>query len=167
MEQLDYATITRVIASWEQLRLNHDNYEAKIGARLFFHMFMNCPSTKPVFGVAIDYDMTDPEHFGIRKLAMTHGSCMVQVLGTAIEMLGPDMESLNEILVEIGVRHAKYGVQIAFFPAMGAALILALEEVLGFDVMTDPVKEAWMDTYDALSSIVMFAMTRERLRKDF
>jgi hypothetical protein len=129
-------------------------------------MFMNCPSTKPLFGISIDYDMTDPEHFGIRKLA-THGSCFVQVLGTAIDMLGPDMDTLYEVLIDLGEQHARYGVQPAFFPAMGAALILTLEEVLGFDVMTDPVKEAWMDTYDALSSIMMRAMTRESIRRDF
>lgn len=165
MEDLSYATITQVIGSWEQLRGCDKNYEQAVGARLLHHMFERCRCTKPLFGVSVDEDTSDPAFFQQKKLLM-HGSYIVQMFGTVIGMLGPDMETIEEILGELGGRHARYGVQPAFFPIMGAALVTTLEEMLGAAIMTDAVKEAWMDTFDALASHMIVAMTRERIRRN-
>jgi methyl-accepting chemotaxis protein len=90
-----------------------------------------------------------------------HGSYLIQMLDTALNMLGPDIELLTEILDSLGAKHVRYGVKPAFFPDMGEALIITLEETLGKDVMTDAVKLSWAETYEALSAIMIESMSRK------
>ena len=63
---------------------------------------------------------------------------------TALNMLGPDIELLTEILLELGQKHVRYGVRSEMFPVMGDALIHTLSECLGDD-FTDEIREAWKD----------------------
>ena len=46
---------------------------------------------------------------------------------------------------------------------MGEALLAALEEILK-DTITEPIKEAWMETYNALSEDMIRAMVKEGRR---
>jgi len=69
----------------------------------------------------------------------------------ALNMLGPDIELLTEIMQELGVKHIRYGVKPEMFPAMGEALIEMLKDMLG-DAFTAKVRESWVEIYDALSS---------------
>lgn len=61
-------------------------------------------------------------------------------------------------------KHVQYGVKPEFFPAMGDALLYALEELLTTDTVTKSVKLAWRETYHALSSEMIRAMVREGRR---
>jgi len=73
------------------------------------------------------------------------------MLDTALNMLGPDIELLTEIMLELGTKHVRYGVKPEMFPIMGDCLIQTMEETLK-DGLSDEVKEAWKETYAALSS---------------
>lgn len=72
------------------------------------------------------------------------------MIDTALNMLGPDVELLTEIMTELGQKHVKYGVKPEYFPKMGVALVETLAELLG-DRFTEPVRAAWIVTYNALS----------------
>lgn len=80
-----------------------------------------------------------------------HAAYLIQMLDTALNMLGPDTDLLNDILAELGQKHVRYGVRPEMFPVMGVCLIDTLEEVLKDTVMTPSVKEAWSVTYKSLS----------------
>jgi methyl-accepting chemotaxis protein len=86
-----------------------------------------------------------------------HSAYMIQMLDTALNMLGPDIELLSEIMHELGVKHVRYGVKPEMFPVMGEALFLTLENVLGsdFDTVT---RAAWKETYGELSQDMVRAM---------
>lgn len=73
------------------------------------------------------------------------------VLDKALGMLGPDIEMLTEILLELGKKHVSYGVKAEFFPAMGRSLIASLEETLGKDKFNAEIKDCWVEVYGALS----------------
>ena len=90
-----------------------------------------------------------------------HASYLIQMLDTALNMLGPDIELLTEIMLELGAKHVRYGVKPEYFPVMGEALISTLEETLDTEV-TDQFKEAWMETYKALSSDMISAMKERK-----
>jgi hemoglobin-like flavoprotein len=79
-----------------------------------------------------------------------HAAYMIQMLDTALNMLGPDIELLTEIMEELGVKHIRYGVKPEMFQMMGEALMVTLEQVLGVEY-NDAVKEAWRVTYHELS----------------
>jgi hemoglobin-like flavoprotein len=79
---------------------------------------------------------------------------MIHMFDAALNMLGPDTETLNEILTDLGKRHIKYGVLPHYFPFMGHAVVYALKESIG-DSMTPEVTEAWVEVYDELSGTIM------------
>lgn len=68
--------------------------------------------------------------------------------------LGPDTETLTEILNELGKRHVRYQVKPHYFPFMFQALVYALSEELG-DRWNLDVEEAWVEVYDELSGEIM------------
>jgi nitric oxide dioxygenase len=68
----------------------------------------------------------------------------------AIALLGPDIELLTDILMELGRQHLKFGVEASFYPPMGQALIHTMEEMLG-DKFVSSAKDAWLECYTALA----------------
>jgi Globin len=152
-----------VIDSWEGLR-RVKNYEEVAGCLLFQRLFAKQAAAKVLFGFPIDIDPNDPELIKSKRFVM-HGSYLIQMLDTALNMLGPDIELLTEIMRDLGVKHVRYGVKPEYFPDMGVALVITLEEILGKEVMTDAVKASWDETYKALSADMILSMTKESRRK--
>ena len=85
---------------------------------------------------------------------------MIQMLDTALNMLGPDIELLTEILTDLGVKHQRYGVKPEMFAVMGDSLVNMLGQILGssFD---DSTREAWVETYAELSNDMISAQKRK------
>ncbi len=113
------------------------------------------PRTKEVFGFARDYDPKDDKEF--KEFYLIHAIRMIDMFDIALNMLGPDTETLNEILSDLGKRHIKYGVLPHFFPFMGHAVVYALKESIG-ETMTPEVTEAWVEVYAELSGTIMKAI---------
>jgi nitric oxide dioxygenase len=79
---------------------------------------------------------------------------MIHMFDAAFNMLGPDTETLDEILTDIAKRHIVYGVKPHYFPFMGQAVVYALKQTIGKH-MTPEVTEAWVEVYDGLSGAIM------------
>ena len=79
-----------------------------------------------------------------------HAKYFIHMIDKALGMLGPDIELLTEILLDLGAKHVSYGVKPEYFPSMGRALVHAVKSALG-DGFTDDVKDAWIEVYGALS----------------
>jgi hypothetical protein len=100
-----------------------------------------------------------------------HAHGVVTVLGMVIEMmLGDDMESLANILQDLGARHVDYGVHPAHYGVVETALLRVLEGALG-DVWTLEVRKGWAAVFKFVSKAMMsgagsqLEITKER-RKD-
>ena len=113
-------------------------------------LFDKCPPAKVLFGFPISIDPKSPDLINSKRFLM-HAAYMIQMLDTAMNMLGPDIELLTEIMMDLGKKHIRYGVKADMFPIMGEALIHTLKETLG-DEFTPAVGEAWNETYDALAN---------------
>ena len=72
------------------------------------------------------------------------------MIDKALGMLGPDIELLTDVLLELGEKHVGFGVKPEYFPSMGRSLLAALKSSLG-DAFTEEVKSAWVEVYGALS----------------
>jgi hemoglobin-like flavoprotein len=72
------------------------------------------------------------------------------MIDTALNMLGPDLELVTEIMTDLGMKHVRYGVKPEMFPFMGDALMHTLETTLKSD-FTEDIKESWVIVYSALS----------------
>jgi hemoglobin-like flavoprotein len=103
-----------------------------------------------LFGFPIDIDPNSRELLQSKRFVM-HASYLVEMISTALDMLGPDIELLTEMMIDLGVKHVKYGVKPEFFPIMGECLIATLEECLEGGKFNDSMKRAWTEIYDALS----------------
>lgn len=145
------------IQSWEQLKRTKD-YEANAGKILFQELFTKCPQAKPLFGFPIDIDPSSKELLASRRFKM-HAVYMIQMLDTALNMLGPDIELLTEIMQELGIKHVRYGVKPEMFGIMGEALLKTLEETIGAD-FNDAVRDAWKETYAELSQDMIRAQSK-------
>jgi hemoglobin-like flavoprotein len=71
--------------------------------------------------------------------------------------LGPDTDTLREILYDLAVRHVRYGVSPHYFQFMGQAIIYALSVNLGSS-WDDDCKNAWIVIYEQLSGEIMKTM---------
>ena len=64
-----------------------------------------------------------------------------------------DPELKCEGCAQLGAKHVAYGVKDAHYDAVGAALLYTLEKGLGDD-WTPELKDAWTETYIAVSGIM-------------
>ncbi|MDW8351666.1 MAG: globin family protein [Anaerolineae bacterium] len=81
---------------------------------------------------------------------------LMTVIGLAVRGLDRP-ETIEPSIRALGQRHYRYGVTAPDYNTFGAALIWALEQVLG-DAFTPPVKEAWIEAYNLLADAMKKAM---------
>jgi hemoglobin-like flavoprotein len=109
----------------------------------------------------MDIDPYSDELLKSKRFQM-HAGYLIQMIDTALNMLGPDIELLTEMLMDLGVKHIRYGVKPEYFPIMGFCLIATLEECLTSAKFTQAMKEAWVETYDALSGDMIQAQLNHK-----
>jgi hemoglobin-like flavoprotein len=80
----------------------------------------------------------------------------MKMVDRAINLIGPDIDLLTEILLELGEKHDKFGVKPSYYPPMGQALIITMADMLG-DKFTPDIKDACIETYQALAYVMIRA----------
>lgn len=113
-------------------------------------MFELKPEAKTVFGYA-------PEDKVSSVQSAMHGRLFSQVFDSIFQMLGPDIEFVEEVLEQVGKRHVKMGISPTFFSYMGKALLFAVEEALKRPLSEDETA-AWLEVYDSISSEMIRVM---------
>jgi hemoglobin-like flavoprotein len=78
------------------------------------------PSAQAVFSFGKETELNE-EFFASPQLAK-HASFFIQMIEQAIGLLGPNIELLTDILIELGEKHATFGVKDSHYPAMGETL---------------------------------------------
>jgi hemoglobin-like flavoprotein len=107
------------------------------------------PEAKAIFGFKGGPEALSDEIVKSRRFT-THAKYFIQMIDKALGMLGPDIELLTEILLDLGQKHVNYGVKPEYFPSMGRALIHSVQSVLK-DNFSEDIKDAWVEVYGALS----------------
>ena len=64
-------------------------------------------------------------------------------------MLGPNLEVMHETLVELGMKHRRFGVNEKHFGYMGIALLETVQELLG-EKFTSEQKASWEDCWKVM-----------------
>ena len=83
------------------------------------------------------------------------GRLLMQTIGTAVAGLD-DLPALTPIVQDLGVRHARYGVQPEHYETVGEALLWTLRQGLG-DGFTPEVRVAWTEIYALLAQVMQDA----------
>lgn len=105
----------------------------------------------------------DPDSNAMKKSSrfLQHARYMIQMLDKALSLLGPDSQTLAEVLNDLGKKHVRLGVKESFFPFMGEALVETLREVLGSKFIPE-LEHSWNEVYQVLSSAMIRAMNNEQ-----
>jgi hemoglobin-like flavoprotein len=147
MKEFSYTQISIVLDTWDQARFASKDFEKEFGMVALERLFELQPRAKKVFG----FDKS--EEIG-KKHAAVHAGAFAGVFDSVFQMLGPDVEFLEDILKQVGRRHKVMGVSPSFFPFMGQALIFALEKSLN-QKLTDEQRCAWEEVYDSISNEIV------------
>jgi hemoglobin-like flavoprotein len=124
----------------KQVQLVQRTFEQRVrpiaqeaGEMMYLRLFEMEPSLKPLFKGDIK----------------RQGEMLMKAIGLAIQSLD-EPEKVKAETKELGLRHYGYGVQPGYYNIFGAALMWALEQVIGPD-FTPEVKEAWGEAYAILA----------------
>ena len=86
---------------------------------------------------------------------------LMQTLTVVVKSIDK-LEAIVPAVEALGRRHAGYGVEPAMFATVGQALIDTLAVGLG-DAFTNETRNAWVDAYGILSSVMIGAMEQESI----
>lgn len=156
--------------------VNHEQSYSLHSLVLFFFPFHSQsrlfeiePRTRIVFGLppAAKEDASNIRKSALHRMGiLIHAKRMVNMLDSVFALLGPDMDSLTEILGQLGKRHTQYGVKASYIPFMGKAIISTLKELLHEKGWNDRVEESWVTVYDELGDEIMRAILAESERSN-
>jgi hemoglobin-like flavoprotein len=133
-------TIALVRTSW-----SHVQRIAPVAADLFYrHLFADAPELRPLFR-------------GDLKL---QGDKLMQMLDWLVASL-EDWPALSSGLVDLGRRHAAYGVRASHYDRVGAALLRTLADGLGAH-FTPATECAWAETYQLIADTMIAAANEKR-----
>lgn len=108
-------------------------------AMFYARLFEIAPEVRPLFKA----DLTE------------QGAKLMQMIGTAVASL-TNLDALVPVAQDLAKRHVDYGVTKEHYAVVGEALIWTLEQGLGAAFTAD-VKQAWVDVYGLLSSVMIEA----------
>lgn len=103
-------------------------------------LFSEYPQVLPFFNQA-------HQHSGTQQRALANSILMYAANIERLETLGPLVKGIVH-------KHAALQIQPEHYPMVGAALLGAIREVLGEEVATDAVIEAWAAAYGQLAEIL-------------
>jgi len=110
-----------------------------VAAQFYQRLFILDPSVRPLF----------PDDLS------TQGRKLMDMLGLVVQGLRRP-ESIAPAVQALGQRHVQYGVDVAHYETVGAALIWTLEQELGSE-FTPEVREAWTTAYTYLAALMSTA----------
>ncbi|KAL7578892.1 hypothetical protein ACA910_006878 [Epithemia clementina (nom. ined.)] len=147
MKEVGYEQIATVLETWDAARFGSKDFDNEFGMVALERLFELQPRAKKVFG----YDQG--EEVG-KSHATVHATAFAGLFDSVFQMLGPDLEFIEDILRQVGRRHKSMGVSPSFFPYMGQALVHAVEKHLGKS-LTAEQRIAWEDVYDSISNEIV------------
>ncbi|KAL7567914.1 hypothetical protein ACA910_019627 [Epithemia clementina (nom. ined.)] len=147
ISSISYATVHHVVTSW-QVILNIPDWERVTGELFIRYIFKLEPKTIEMFGFPADTDYRDPDL--VHDITfMTKGIVLIKAIDTSVQLLGPDLYPLEDIVYDLGKRHVMMQAQPEHWPVIGEALFLVFEECME-GKFTGEVREAWTLIYNFL-----------------
>merc|ERR1711907_831443 len=110
---------------------------------------------KEVFGFD-KLKMASDDDFYQSRPFVAHAKAFVHILDKAFDMLGPNVDMLRSILLDVGETHrSKKKVKPEYFPVLGECLLECLEETLGPKIFSEKAKQCWTNVYQALAQVMV------------
>jgi len=124
-----FSTILEVSQSWDVIR-KISNYEDKFSALLYKKFLELEPSAIDLFHFTNDNQQEQQSSKYDHPLFYEHCVAFVKMLDLVIHLLGPDVELVEEILLDLGGKNLERGVMQETYKPFGNALLHSLQELL-------------------------------------
>jgi hemoglobin-like flavoprotein len=157
-EDISFTVVSDVITSW-QIITSMPNWDNVVGDLFLRYIFKIAPATKNLFGFSSDTHYADPKLSSNMKF-VTKGVVLIKAIDATVQLLGPDLYPLKEILFDLGKRHVIMRAQPEFWPVVGEALFLVFEERLGHRFQHN-FKAAWTVIYNFLGYHMIQGLTHQ------
>jgi hemoglobin-like flavoprotein len=151
-----YSTISKMLSSWELARQKYGSDE-EVGTEIMLALFELDPTIKVVFGFRVDQNNIHTNPL-LRMGVLVHAKHIMQMLDCVLSMLGPDTDTLSEVLKDVGRRHVRRGVRKEHVPLLIVAIQKTLKEIIGEDEWTKEIQDGWQDVFDDLSAEIVSCM---------
>ncbi|CAB9509104.1 Involved in oxygen transport in the brain. Hexacoordinate globin [Seminavis robusta] len=148
-----------VLECWEDVR-RIEKYEDKFGSLVFQKLFERSPPLKLLFGFPIDVDPTSPSVQKSPRFT-THARFLTSMLDRTVNVLGPDIDLLAEILSASAKKHIRFGLEVEHFAYMSDVFIESLSELLG-DRFTSMRRDSWQTVLDEIRTEMVKSMNLEK-----
>ncbi|CAB9512644.1 Globin [Seminavis robusta] len=145
-----FETVSEVSESWDLVK-NTPNHSEILGTHLFRRMYETAPND--VIWKAYSFSREDVEEKSEKFLVFAKR--FTRMLDVAVSMLGPDLDTLQEAMYDLGAMHERYEVMPHHYDLMGEALVYALEHVLEPHHYTPATKKAWKELYAFMAENMM------------
>jgi len=122
-----------------------------------FRFFQEEPGAIAIFGFTDEEIESDEEPFYQSKRFIDLAKNFVGVIDQVVDMLGPEMEMVGEVFVELS---KQYKIEIGHYMLLGNLLLEELEDVLGPKAFTDHIKSCWIQVYQVLCADVKKKLTQ-------
>lgn len=156
VKNLKYEQIDLILATWDELHKIKD-YHKVLGISICRKFLAKCPQGKRIFGWPMNIDPNSDE-FLQSPMIVSQCELYMKMWDAAINMLGPELELLTDLLKELGEKHWRsYGVHFEMYQPMGDALIETLKEHLTELFESTPqLEQGWRDVYQELCRDMMY-----------
>ncbi|CAC5368102.1 uncharacterized protein LOC127738201 [Mytilus californianus] len=139
-----------VVDSWKIIQEDM----SKVGVVMFMKLFETHPDVQEVF---MPFKGMTKEDLQYSNQLKTHA---LRVMGTVDKCLAriDDKKKVQEMLHDLGSRHAMYNAKVDYIDLIGPQFIWAIQPALK-EQWNSEVEEAWSDLFKLISQLMKTAMT--------
>jgi hypothetical protein len=88
----------------------------------------------------------------------------VQMISVVIDMLGPDLVPMQEVLGDLGARHYDYGVMEGDYDVIGDALLMTLKAHLKNE-WSEHMEQSWRSVYNFMATVMVDGCREEEVAR--
>jgi len=154
---VDFTTACVIVDSWTMVK-RVKNWENVLGAVFLQKLFEIAPELQQLWG--FESGKLHPSVFKEEK-ARQKGAALLLAVGNAVDLLGPEMEPLEQELFALGRRHIHMKAEAHHWPFVGEALMYTMKRTLRTR-FTDYDEAAWREIYAFLSYWMIEGLVAEK-----
>eukprot|EP00934_Nitzschia_sp_Nitz4_P009348 Nitzschia sp. Nitz4//scaffold21_size171442//119971//121655//NITZ4_002179-RA/size171442-augustus-gene-0.189-mRNA-1//1//CDS//3329542465//9338//frame0 len=161
---METGTIEVILNCWNFVKETptyHTDLGVKISERILIH--------SPKLAAKLDQQQwKQPRNDACSgDVGLHHAMLFVSMLDTLIKLLDPEfMPVFNHTVIDLGKKHATFGLSSMDFPVFGKVLVAAMEDLVGSDYFTYAVREAWRDMWRWISLSMIQGVRSESVDAD-
>jgi hemoglobin-like flavoprotein len=143
-----YPTVLKVTKSWSKFKLAD---QARPGQGIVSRLLELEPEARSVFRFEKEKDLTTIPKFAV------HARAFSDHIDLIVGLLGPDLEPLEEDLIDLGRRHTRRGVHVAYLQSMQRSVLDNMSLKLGNDFSEDD-RDAWKAVFKFVTTHMIKGM---------